>query len=233
MRKVVSVRGLSILLNLVVHTGASLRGYSCVGLEDTAWNVNPQRAMLIKCFATYIKLNNMKTLLASALVFWTTGICAQQIAVRPATQEDFVGYWKLLPYGEDGQPKILKESPWPGKCQFFVHSPKNMWVQVASRDATGKDLEGDRCKKTAQDLDAGISLQDTKSMPSWRYVQGHVQISFPQQNFSEVWKVDVFSNDVAQPNPFGIDIKQGDVIMQLVDLRERRILWRRFLRKID
>lgn len=175
----------------------------------------------------------MKHFITFVFLIFCSHVSAQQITVRPATQDDFSGYWKLLPYSDERQPKILKESPWPGECQFFLHSSSGSWMQVASRDAAGNDLKDDRCKKTTKDLDASLSLQGSEYTPTWKYLKGHVQINFPQQQVIETWKIDVFSTDVPLPNPFGVELRRGDLAMQLVDLQKRVILWRRLLRRVE
>lgn len=147
---------------------------------------------------------------------WPPGASAQDKA-RPANGGDFVGVFRLLEYPVQAQPKILGRAPWPSPCQFFGHYPGGYWLHQQS--------EGGAC--------AGAIPHVKPSLPQtveWRLLRdGLVLIDRKDVKVQEVWKVDRVSR---ASNIAGINLNEGDILMQLLDREMKQVLWVRLLRRV-
>lgn len=140
---------------------------------------------------------------------------AQQ--ARPATAADFVGVFRLLDYPLEQQPKVLKEPPWTSSCQFFGHYPDGYWLHQQSQGRTCAN--GIPSKKPA--------LPQTVQ---WQLLRdGTILIDRKDFKFQEVWKVDRINRP---SNIAGINLNEGDIIMQLLDKELKQVLWIRLLRRL-
>ena len=140
---------------------------------------------------------------------------AQQ--TRPATAADFVGVFRLLDYPIEQQPKVLKELPWTSSCQFFGHYPDGYWLHQQSQGATC--VNAIPSKKPA--------LPQTVQ---WKLLRdGTVLIDRKDFKIQEIWKVDRINRP---SNIAGINLNEGDIIMQLLDKDLKQFLWIRLLRRL-
>ena len=143
---------------------------------------------------------------------------AAQDKTRPATAPDFTGVFRLLDFPVAEQPKILKESPWPATCQFFGHYPDGHYLHQQSQGSAA-------CASAITRTRPGLPQTVQWSMLR----DGFVLIDRKDFKIKELWKVD----RVNRPsNVAGINLNEGDVLMQLLDNEGKRILWIRLLRRL-
>jgi hypothetical protein len=149
------------------------------------------------------------------------GIAPEALAqdkTRPATAPDFTGVFRLLDFPLQEQPKILKESPWPAACQFFGHYPDGYYLHQQSQ-GSGTCASG--ITRTRPGLPQTVQWQMLRD--------GFVLIDRRDFKIKELWKVD----RVNRPsNVAGINLNEGDILMQLLDSEGKRIVWIRLLRRI-
>ena len=134
---------------------------------------------------------------------------------RPASSSDFVGIFQLLDF--PNQPPHLKENPWPAAWQFFGHYPDGYWLHQQSQ-----------ARACANNI--------PKSKPAlpqtarWQLVQdGFVVLDRSDVKVRELWKVDRVNRATHIDRT---NLNEGDLIMQLVDQSNKRIVWIRLLRRV-
>jgi len=140
---------------------------------------------------------------------------------RPATAADFAGVFQLLPFPNGRQPRFLKENPWPAPCQFFGHYPDGYWLhqQQTSGQAQAACKASIPAKKPA--------LPQTVA---WKQIKdGFFLIDRSDYKLQELWKVDRINGP---SNLDGINLNEGDIIMQLLDRTGKQIIWIRLMRRI-
>lgn len=157
-------------------------------------------------------------LLAAVTLFggWLPGASAQDKA-RPVSAGDFVGIFQLLEYPVQNQPKILGRALWPSPCQFFGHYPDGYWLHQQS--------QGGACASAIPR--AKPPLPQTVE---WRLLRdGLVLIDRKDVKVQEVWKADRVNR---ASNIAGINLNDGDILMQLLDRELKQVLWVRLLRRM-
>jgi hypothetical protein len=166
-------------------------------------------------------LRVITTVVTLALLTAASLLHAQGLKIRPATQDEFVGFWKLLPYPASEQPRVLPANPFPGECQFFAHFSDGAWMHVVR--------EMGRCEETASTLEKRIREPGFGRIASFEVGNGRLLINRHDQRFSEPWKIDLVLEIVDIP---GLSLQPGDLLMQLVDIKGKEIIWRRLLRRL-
>ena len=150
-----------------------------------------------------------------------SGIAAPASAqdkTRPATAPDFTGVFRLLDFPVAEQQKILKESPWPATCQFFGHYPDGYYLHQQSQ---GSAACASAITRTKPGLPQTVQWQMLRD--------GFVLIDRKDFKVKELWKVDLVNR---ASNVAGINLNEGDILMQLLDSEGKRIVWIRLLRRI-
>ncbi|MET0918059.1 MAG: hypothetical protein ABWY07_06495 [Burkholderiales bacterium] len=136
---------------------------------------------------------------------------------RPATAADFVGVFRLIDYPLEQQPKVLKQPIWTSRCQFFGHYPDGYWLHQETHAGT--------CTSGVPSKKPGLP-----QTVQWKFLSdGAVLIDRKDAKIRELWKVD----RVTRPTHIDkINLIDGDIIMQLLDVERKHILWVRLLRRI-
>ena len=165
-----------------------------------------------------MKRNLLAALVAAAVLAGVAPPASAQDKTRPATAPDFTVVFRLLDFPPAEQPKILKESPWPAACQFFGHYPDGYYLHQQSQ---GSGTCASAITRTKPGLPQTVVWQMLRD--------GVVLIDRKDYKIKEVWKVDRVNR---ASNVAGINLNEGDVLMQLLDNEGKRILWIRLLRRI-
>jgi len=164
----------------------------------------------VRCFSTLLMI--------AALSFESA---AAEEYSRPATEEDFAGIFKLLPYPFEDQPEALRDKIkdfWPADCQFFGHyrDGRHLQQQVHLGDCVNA---------------IPASKPELPQVVTWKFVKpGFFLIERSDiKNYSELWKVDRVNRNT---HLGAINLSQSDLVMQMLNKQTLEILWARILQKI-
>jgi hypothetical protein len=160
--------------------------------------------------------------LAIAVLAPQLGFAQQPAAIRPATPQEFVGYWKLVPLPDQVQPRKLAGNPWPGECQFFGHYKDGTWQHMV--------VERGDCASSPEILDT-FTRNSPKPATYEFFAQGSIWIRQPVSGRTEGWGVGYVVADKLMLG--GIHLLPGDLVMQLRDPRDNGVAWLRVLRRLN
>jgi hypothetical protein len=158
-----------------------------------------------------------RVILVAAVSLGLVTSASAQDRTRPASATDFVGVFRLLDYPMQAQPKILKEPLWTNPCQFFGHYPDGYYLH--------QQTTGAACSN-------GIppSKPALPQTVHWKLLRdGVVLVDRSDHKIPELWKVDRVNR---ASNISGVNLNEGDVIMQLLDRDLKQVLWVRLLRRV-
>jgi hypothetical protein len=143
---------------------------------------------------------------------------------RPASAADFAGVFQLLPYANEKQPKFLKENPWPAPCQFFGHYPDGYWLHQQQTFGQAQPQSA-ACKNSIPGKKPALP-----PTVEWKQIKdGFFLIDRSDYKVQELWKVDRINGAT---NLDGINLNEGDIIMQLLDRNGKQFIWIRLMRRI-
>lgn len=147
-------------------------------------------------------------------------------AEKNATAEEISGNWQLLPLPEALQPKMQK-NPWPAQCQWFSYSREGALKSIDNNPGPCNTL-------SSAQLDEAIT--HVPAVASWKYdlspvfQKALVIVSRSDvKGYAEYWEPHIIVKAFSRG---GIDFKEGDLLLYLVNLQARQIVWIRHLRKL-
>ena len=135
----------------------------------------------------------------------------------PATTKDYEGFWVLVSLDPEMKPRVLKEDPWPAKCQFFGHYSNGIWLHQQTRLGA--------CKNQIPDKAPSFPVNVTWKMPR----DGLLIIDRPDYKIIEIWKVDKITRDshLGRTN-----LNKGDLLMQMFSTKNKESIYARLLRRV-
>ena len=150
-----------------------------------------------------------------------------ETAERNATAEEIQGEWQLLPLPDALQLKLLPANPWPSECQYYSYGRSG-------------DLKSIEKMKGPCDAMSAVQLRETMThvpaVVSWKYVmspmcqKGVILISRSDaKDYSEVWEPHMVAKAFSKE---GAEFREGDLILYLADMKARKLVWIRHLRKL-
>ena len=153
----------------------------------------------------------------------------QTLQSRIATRADIFGAWELVPVPDSLQPQILEENPWPAPCQYYRYFPDG---RLATLMKSPKPCE----KLTSAGMDAAFASRATPLR--FEYAASRDDASkgllfvtrTEVPTYREIWEPTLFLTD-AQIN--GIQYRKGDLVLALIDLKTKRPVWFRQLRRLE
>lgn len=163
-------------------------------------------------------------LVATLLLFVSTIVSAQdQAPIRPATNADLPGYWRvvLLP---DELHKLVKNETmgFSGPCRFLILKADGTWHNVSIANGAGDEETLRQCPTQRSAIDQLLtSLPPSKIRWNKHQFQDgflfsrDISITDPNAIAGHLWKVDYVAEDFPSAKLFGFDLKKGEMIMQL------------------
>lgn len=155
-------------------------------------------------------------------------IAQTEAAERNATAQEITGNWQLLPLPDALEPKILKTNPWPAACQWYSYSSNGTLKSIDKTPAPCDSL-------TATQLDKAVT--PVPAVVSWKYDLSPVfqkalviVTRSDVKGYAEYWEphlvVKPFSNG-------GVEFREGDLNLYLVNMQSHQIVWIRHLRRLN
>jgi hypothetical protein len=166
-------------------------------------------------------------LIAVLLLLLSTSAVAQAQRIRPATEADFIGYWRIqLVPNELHRSELQNEKTgYADPCQFFVHKPDGSWFNISHTNGAGVEETKRRCPATKRadiDLSLYVSLHSFgKASPyKWSKMPNqdglfYVRDMSGAESRVVLWKADYILVDIPESASRGYDFKKGDLLMQL------------------
>lgn len=164
--------------------------------------------------------------------------------IRPATNADFSGYWRIVLIPNHLHKNVKNESMgFSDPCQFLVHKPDGIWDNITITNGAGVDETVRQCTTTTKSLIDIARLSKPASPFRWNknqfqdgffYIKNS-SITDPKAIAGNLWKVDYVTEDFPAAGLFGFDLKKGEMIMQLTQVLEgNRVLpvWSMVLRPV-
>jgi hypothetical protein len=148
---------------------------------------------------------------------------AQAQKFRPATEADFVGYWRITLVPNEMHKSEFKneQTGYSDPCQFFIHKKDGNWFNMSSNNGAGVEETKRLCpNKKRSDLDLSISAIRNETPYRWKKYtnqDGLFLVSDPSRpgSLPVLWKADLVLVDIPESAARGYDFKKGDLLMQL------------------
>jgi hypothetical protein len=154
---------------------------------------------------------------AIAMLAISSAAYPQGSSTRPATAQEFIGYWRVINISNDkhGSPIKNEQTGYSNPCQFLIHSADGVWKNI-----TISNLHGDAprdCPTTRAAID--VALLGTQPQQKWvarPNQSGLFMVLDEKAKDAQFWKVDYVDSDLQTTERFGLDMKRGDLIVQLL-----------------
>lgn len=148
---------------------------------------------------------------------------AQEAKTRPATDQDFAGYWRirLIP-NEVHRSEIKNErTGYADPCQFFLHHSDGTWWNISiSRGSTPEEARKICPTLKKADIDQMQSLRGAPRY-EWLQVKSAAGVYIVREKKAErpaglIWKADYIVDDDASAISRGWEIRKGSMLMHLM-----------------
>jgi hypothetical protein len=167
------------------------------------------------------------TLAACLCLGHAAALAQAETFVRSATAAEIQGDWQLLPVSDALQPSVLKTNPWPAQCQWYSYSASG---ELKSTET----LKGPCDALTAKQLHEALAR--VPAVIGWKYDLNPLYklplITVTRSDvarYREYWEAEL----VVKPfSKYGLELRQGDLILYLIDLKTRKRAIVRPLRRL-
>ena len=162
---------------------------------------------------------------------------AQEKALRPAQDTEFIGYWRimLIPDEKSNLKIQNRETGFSDPCQVLVHKADGGWFNITISNLAGDEASRRQCDALKKkDVDASPALLGARNRFTWKRATPQVfEVEDVTSKAKRYWLADYVTKDTSAPNYF--DFKLGDLVMSMAlptgDGRVA-IAWRMVLRPI-
>lgn len=176
-----------------------------------------------------------RPLLFAACLLLAGRIEAAPPQVHLTTDKEFVGVWKSIPVPLSQQPAESQGRPFlQGNCNYVVHGADNSWAVVAIESFPGNEQKALSCNLAAKEVTTQAALLPDNLHFRWEHKDALFRMSNPAGT-GFVWSVqtvDGEGNIAVDAQSTGVELKRGDLIMQMADRSLSKVLWRMVLRKV-
>lgn len=185
----------------------------------------------LQCESTPLKRwGHMKLAAFALLVIFSAAASAQMPKTRPATESDFAGYWRIVLIPNDVHKSRFKNEQmgYSDPCQFFVHKPDGTWFNISVTNMGGAEESKRKCPTKRAAVDVSMVAQ-SQSPFKWNKLPNQNGLFFirdttpqagPKKPVALLWKADYVLEDIPASPAFGVDVKKGDMIMQITQRME-------------
>lgn len=148
-------------------------------------------------------------------------------AERNATEQEITGNWQLLPLPDSVEPKEFKSNPWPATCQWYSYSSAGWLKSIDTINQPCRPL-------TSKQLDEALTA--VPAVVSWKYdlspVYQRALIIIKRtdvKGYAEYWMPHIVTRTFSKD---GLEFREGDLLLYLVNMQEHKVVWIRHLRKM-
>ena len=134
----------------------------------------------------------------------------------PATAQELVGYWKMIPIPNLA---VNKVNPWPKPYQ---------WFEFRKDGKVSSMMSSENKEYSANELHTIFKVFPKSKIPNYKVEGSFVKIDNPDvKNYLEIWGTNIFAKDIE-----GI-AKKGDLMMTLDDgTQTGNVIYYRLLRRV-
>jgi hypothetical protein len=168
----------------------------------------------------------MKLCLYFLLLAFTSSASAQSDKTHPATESEFIGYWKikLIPNEKHRSQFRNEDVGYSEKCQFLIFKQNGEGRSITFTNISGEETSPENCTLHKSDIDLGlISSTQVINHSEWQKVPKQEGLFFTKDSAKTdskasvalLWKVDYVLEDIDATTAFGFNLKKGDMIMQV------------------
>lgn len=168
----------------------------------------------------------MKLCLYFLLLAFSSLASAESSKTHPATESEFVGYWKikLIPNEKHRSQFKNEDVGYSEKCQFLIFTPNGEGNSITFTNISGEEPSAENCTSNKSDIDLGlISPTQVVKGTEWQKVPKQEGLFFTKDHsktdttaaIALLWKVDYVLEDIETTSAFGFNLKKGDMIMQV------------------
>jgi len=151
-------------------------------------------------------------------------LAAAEGKTRPASEVDFIGYWRIIPIPNELSRSELKNENmgYSDPCQFLVHKLDGTWYNLTVSNAAGDEESKRKCLTKKSEVDLGLFSVGTSSH-RWSKLPNRdglffvkdMSVTNPKEKSALLWKADLILEDIPSIAIFGTDLQKGDMLMQL------------------
>ena len=163
--------------------------------------------------------------LGTLLFFFSTLALAQapMQKIRPATDTDFPGYWRVVLTPDELHKQVPNEAMgFSEPCQLVIHQSDGTWRKMSIASGAGDDETKRQCPPSRSLIDQ-ILLTQAASPFRWSkqpnqdgyFFVRNISITDPTAVAAHLWKADYVAEDFPSAGFLGFDLKKGEMLMQL------------------
>lgn len=179
-------------------------------------------------------MNYPEFLLAAFCTLFSASTSAQTQHV--SSEDEFAGRWKVLPFPITQQPPESRADPFiKGECVYMLHERDGKWIALTINRAPGAPTGAQDCSHSFKELDAHKAAAGASSL-QWKKRERVFIVSDEKTGVGYMWSALVIDADgfATFVDPAGprVEMKKGDLLMQLAQPSGRGIAWRMVLRRV-
>jgi hypothetical protein len=146
---------------------------------------------------------------------------------RNATAKEIEGNWQLLPLPDAVEPRLLKANPWPAPCQWYSYSPTGDLKSIEAAKLPCDPLTTKQLDETFRRVPAVVFWKYDLSPV---YQKGLLLVTRSDvKGYGEIWDPQIAAKPFTNN---GVEFREGDLILYLVDMSTHQFSWIRHLRKV-
>jgi len=168
----------------------------------------------------------MKLCIYVLLIAVSSAAFGQDDKTHPATESEFVGYWKikLIPNEKHRSQFKNEDVGYSEKCQFIIFKHGGEGHSITFRNAAGEEKTSETCSIRKSDIDLGLLFPSQAAQRSeWQKVPKQEGLFFTKDSSKTdskvpsalLWKADYVTEDISTVGAVGFDLQKGDMIMQV------------------
>lgn len=161
---------------------------------------------------------------ATLLFIVSTFASATEGKTRPASETDFVNYWRIILIPNELHKSEFKNENmgFSDPCQFLVLKSDGSWYNLTVSNMAGNEASRNKCPTRKSEIDLSLFAVGT-SPHRWSKLPNRdglffvkdMSVTDPKEKLAFLWKVDLILEDISSISIFGTDLKKGDMLMQL------------------
>lgn len=159
-------------------------------------------------------------LLALSLSLLGSGASAQT-GMRPASEADFTGYWRILLIPDEVHGAELRNEQigFTGPCQFFVHRADGQWHNISIGHNAPREEALRHCPTRRAELEAVLAANRARAGDyAWRRMNPLLPLYLIEDRGpggkTMAWKADHVETELPPGPRIGFALHKGDLLLQ-------------------
>jgi len=166
---------------------------------------------------------HMKLIFTLIFIISTSALAADA-KTRPASETDFVNYWRIILIPNELHKSEFKNESmgFSDPCQFLVIKSDGSWHNLTINNMAGEEASRNKCPTKKSEVNLGLFAVGT-SPHRWNKLPNRdglffvkdMSVTDPKEKLAFLWKADLILEDIPSISIFGTDLKKNYMLMQL------------------